>query len=415
MRVTSDEMLLRTDTRLTCPDCGHEFSLREGFAKKALETLGEESRAALAAVRVNEREQAEKRARELVAERDEAHRRSLAEVRAISEKALRPQLEAMQAQLAEKDARLATLRDEQLQLRREREKLQDLQAAQALEVQKQVEQRMAERETVVRTQELEKARLREADLVQMIEGLKVTISDLQRKADQGSQQSQGEVLELEIEQGLLRQFPLDVIEEVKKGQRGGDVIQRVMTRAGQAAGVVLWEMKRAKDFSPAWTAKLKDDMRGCDAHVGVLVTMATALPREWPAGQQFGLAEGVWVCTWGVALQLAEVLRASLLDVQKQRIISAGKGEKMEAVYDYVTSPQFAQKLRAVYDTFQKLRDELESERNTTQQRWARREKQLQAGVASLLGIGGDVQGLAQLSGSTLELQSESAPSDGGG
>jgi hypothetical protein len=118
----------------------------------------------------------------------------------------------------------------------------------------------------------------------------------------------------------------------------------------------------------------------------------------------------VYIVVWSAALHLGQVLRAALLDVHKQRLVSAGKGEKMEAVYDYVTSPQFAHKLRAVHDAMQRMREELESEKNQTQQRWARREKQLQVGVAALLGIGGDIQGLAHKSLGELELD-QSDPS----
>ena len=217
------------------------------------------------------------------------------------------------------------------------------------------------------------------------------------------------MLELAIEGGLRRGFPIDVIEEVKKGQRGGDVIQRVTARSGQSAGVVLWETKRAKDWSAQWATKLKEDMRAAGADVGVLVTMPSAVPKEWAPGQQFGLQEDIWVSTWGTALQLAEVLRSALLDVHKQRLVSAGKGEKMEAVYDYVTSPQFAQKLRAVYDVFKRMREELDSEKNVTLQRWSRREKQLEGGVAALLGVGGEIQGLAQQSLPELEMQHDVA------
>jgi hypothetical protein len=216
---------------------------------------------------------------------------------------------------------------------------------------------------------------------------------------------QGEVLELAIEAGLGRSFPLDTIEEVKKGVRGGDVIQRVSTRTGQAAGVILWETKRAKDWSPQWIGKLKEDMRRDGADLGVLVTMPGAIPTEWDSGQLFGLHQDVWVTTWSTAIGLAEVLREGLLDVHKQRLISAGKGEKMEAVYDYLTSPQFAQKLKAVYGTFQLLQDDLQKERAAAEQRWARREKQIAIGRKELLGFAGDVQGLAQQELPQLELE----------
>jgi hypothetical protein len=146
-------------------------------------------------------------------------------------------------------------------------------------------------------------------------------------------------------------------------------------------------------------------MRAAGADIGVLVTMPGATPRDWPAAQQFALVDGVYVVLWSVALQVGELLRTALLDVHKQRLVSAGKNEKMEAVYDYVTSPQFALKLRAVYDVFTKMREELESEKNQAQQRWSRREKQLQGGMSSLLGIGGEIQGLASEELKMLEME----------
>jgi hypothetical protein len=472
--MSRDALLLAPDTRVTCPSCEQEFSLEQGFAKRALETLAASSTSALGALREQERAAAERRARQtadeqaraaqrqvedlqrMLKEQGDAHTRALADMRALTEQAFRPQLAAMreelassQAQLAaigqreaalaqreqsiearvqqaataratqllaaerqgyeqrlaESQAQLKTLRDEQLALREERQRLADEKDALALEVHRQVDARLAERVALVRTQEQERSQLEKAELQKKLDDTKDQLAATQRRMDQGSQQLQGEVLELAIEDGLRRAFPVDAIEEVKKGARGGDIIQRVTTRNGQVAGVLLWESKRAREWSPAWTAKLKEDMRGCRAEIGVLVSLSTAIPREWPAGQLFGLHDDVWVTTWSAALQLAQVLRSSLLDLHKQRLISAGKGEKMEAVYDYLTSPQFAQKLKAVYGTFQKLREELDSERSVTLQRWARREKQLQGGVAELLGVAGDIQGLAQQELPALEME----------
>jgi len=474
----SDSLLLAPDTRVICPNCEQEFSLEQGFAKQALEAVAASSTSSLAALRDQERTAAERRAqqtageqakaaqrqvedlRRMLKEQSDAHSRSLAEVRALTEQAFKPQLEAMKEQLAksqlelfaidQREAALAerekasearvqeaasvraaelvaneredyakrladshaqvkALRDEQLALREERQRLRDEKDALALEVRKQVDAKLAERESSVRTQEQEHAKLEKADLQKKLDDAVEQLAAAQRRMEQGSQQLQGEVLELAIEEGLRRAFPIDAIEEVKKGARGGDIIHRVLSRTGQAAGVLLWESKRAKDWSPAWTTKLKEDMRGCSAEIGILVSLSTAVPREWPAGQLFGLHDDVWVTTWSAALQLAEVLRAGLLDVHKQRLISAGKGEKMEAVYDYLTSPQFAQKLRAVYGAFQKMREELESERSVTMQRWARREKQLQSGLAELLGVAGDIQGLAQQELPALEMEPPAA------
>jgi hypothetical protein len=470
----SESLLLAADTRVTCPSCGQEFSLEQGFAKQALESVEAASASALAALKDQERVAVERRAKELASEQakesqrqaedlrkmlkdqGDAHTKALAEVRALTEQSLKPQLDAMKAQLArdqeqlaaidqreaaialrektiqvqvmeaaairaaelvagerqgyekrlaESQTQLKSLRDEQLALREERQKLKDEKDALALDVQKQVDSRLAERVSAARTQEQERAQLDKAELQKKLDDAMEQLAATQRKMEQGSQQLQGEVLELAIEEALKRSFPLDAIEEVKKGARGGDIIHRVTSRVGQPVGVMLWESKRAKDWSPAWTAKLKEDMRGCGADIGILVSMTSAVPREWAEGQLFGLLDDVWVTTWSAAVQLAQVLRSGLLDVHKQRLISAGKGEKMEAVYDYLTSPQFAQKLKAVYGTFQKMREELESERSVTMQRWARREKQLQSGVAELLGVAGDLQGLAQQELPALELE----------
>ena len=432
--MNTESLLLAADTRVTCPSCAQEFSLEQGFAKQALDAVEIASARALAALKEQERAAVERRAQQLAGEQSkaaqrqvenmqamlkaqaDAHTRALAEVRALTEQSFKPQLEAVKAQvagerqeyekrLADSQVQLKSLRDEQLALREERQKLKDEKDTLALEVQKQVDAKLADRVSLARTQEQEKAQLDKAELQKKLDDAMAELAAAQRRMAQGSQQLQGEVLELAIEDGLKRAFPLDAIEEVKKGARGGDIIHRVTSRSGQPAGVMLWESKRAKDWSPAWITKLKEDMRGCGADIGVLVSMTTAVPREWADGQLFGLHEEVWVTTWSAAVHLAEVLRSGLLDVHKQRLISAGKGEKMEALYDYLTSPQFAQKLKAVHGTFQRMRDELESERSVTMQRWARREKQLQSGLAELLGVAGDIQGLAQQELPALELE----------
>jgi len=304
--------------------------------------------------------------------------------------------QAFQQELAQKECQLAELRSTELSLRREKAALSDRAAGLEVEVARKLDAGRTELESKVRAEERGRAELEKAELKKRIDDMTAQLAEAQRKGSTGSQQLQGEVLELTLQRDLEAAFPLDAIEEVRKGARGGDVIQRVLTRSGQVAGVLLWEAKRAKDWSAQWVGKLKEDQRACSADAGVLVTMGTAFPKEWEEGQLFGLCDDVWVTSWTTALQLATVLRGGLLDLHKQRVISAGKGEKMEAVYDYLTSSQFAQKLKAVYAAFYRMRQELESEKSQTLQRWARREKQLQSGIAELVGVAGDLQGLAQ-------------------
>jgi hypothetical protein len=429
MTKSSAKFLLAPDARITCPACEQEFALADGFAKKALEGVEEASAGALATLREEARALAERQAKAIAAETEAAQTKALAEVRALTAQAFAPQIATLKEQLADSQAKTAVsvatareeyekrladqgaqlraLQSEQVALREERQRLQDEKAAMALEVQRQVDARSAERDATVRAQEQERAAYDKAELQKTIADMRTQLVEAQRKADQGSQQLQGEVLELALEEGLRRAFPLDTIEEVKKGQRGGDVLQHVVTRTGQTAGTILWETKRAKDWQAPWVPKLKEDMRASGATVGILMTMPGTLPKDWPAGALFAAYEDVWVTQPSTAVNVAEVLRAGIIDVHRQRAISAGKGEKMEALYDYLTSPQFAQKLKAVYETFKKMREELESEKNVTTQRWARREKQLQAGMTHLLGIGGEIQGLAQQELPMLEMETE--------
>lgn len=474
MSISKDQLLLRSNQKVICPKCEHEFALADGFAKRALEKLAAQSDEALAEREEGIRKDVETRARalagkqakiaqeevsalrKLLEEQTRSSQEALENVRAserasanIAQTDLRRQLddrireaEALrkrEVQLAERERLLsdqveaeankkvnalmseerasfeqrlasqgqviADMRSRELELLEQKQRLADERSALELETARRIASERGDIEARVRAQELEKAALDKAELQKTIDDMSAKLAEAQRKAEQGSQQLHGEVLELALEDRLREEFPLDDIEEVKKGQRGGDVIQHVKTRQGQSAAVILWETKRAREFSVQWIAKLKDDMRGCNADIGVLVTTPSALPKDFPAGLPFALVDDVWIATWGFAIPLASVLRSGALDVYRQRVAVAGKGEKMEALYDYITSPQFAQKLRAVYDTFTRLREDLDSERNQATQRWARREKQLANGMSALLGVGGDVQALAEQELPALEME----------
>ena len=472
-------LLLPAGTRITCPKCSHAFGLEEGFARAALEQFEHSTLGALEALRRSERAEADKRAqqsasqqgtalrdenaelRRLLKEQGDKHAQALREVASLARQSLTPELEAVRAEsaarqaridafmrreseltakeqaletrvreaarqraetllaheraefenrLAEKEQQLADVRARELQHLRDKQALKDRAGELDIEVARRIDAGREEIEGRVRTQERERGELEKAELKKRLGDMQEQLAEAQRKGSQGSQQLQGEVLELTLQEDLEATFPLDSIEEVKKGARGGDVIQRVMTRSGQVAGVLLWEAKRAKDWSPQWVAKLKEDVRASGADVGVLVSVGACFPREWQEGALFDLHEEVWVTSWTTAVQLATALRSGLIEVHKQRMAAAGKGEKMEAVYDYLTSSQFSNKLKAVYGAFHRMRQELEAEKSQTLQRWARREKQLQSGVAELVGVAGDIQGLAQQDLPLLEMTEAEAP-----
>ena len=429
-----DRLLLEPGTRVTCPYCEREFSLAEGFARRSLEELAQagdqllagerqsvetmlEARLAREAAERDKHVQGELAAlRGLLRERDEQHAAALKDMRALEKASADAQLKGLQEALTDKVREITALQGRELELRRERQQLEEARAALELEAQRRVDAQKREIEERVRAGEVERARLREAELQKTIDDMRAKLEEAQRKSAQGSQQLQGEVLELLLEEEIAQAFPLDAIEEVRKGVRGGDAIHTVVGRSGQPAGVILWEAKRAQRWGSGWPAKLKEDMRAVRAEAGVIVT--TTFPLGWPERQPFGLYEGVWVTSAAAAVPLATALREGLLEAHRARVASANKGEKMEAVYDYLTSPQFALKLRAVYEAFARMRSELDTERATTQQRWNRREKQIQLATAQLLGIAGDLQGLAQQDLPQLELEApapavDAAPASG--
>lgn len=467
-------LLLAPDTSVTCPRCDHEFSLEQGFARRALEQLADSSQDALRTleqtVRVAEQKRAAREAsererqaleqvsalRKLLDDQAEANRQALAQMREVERRGFADQLAALHALLAERDAQLrataerevalaarertleaqvaaaaearaaelfgseraafeqqlqqqsqslAQMRERELGLIAAQQRLADEKAGLELEVARRMQAARTEIEAQARAFEKARADFDKAELQKKLDDVSAKLAEAQRKAEQGSQQLQGEVLELALEEQMRRAFPVDVFEEVRKGVRGADLLQRVTTRSLQTAGTLLWEAKRAKEWGRDWPAKLKEDMRASGAEVGILVT--TTLPREIPPGHVFGVYEDIWVTSWAAAVPLAAALRERVLEVHKQRLVSSGKGEKMEALYDYLTSPQFAQKLKAVYAAFRTMQDDLARERSQAEQRWARREKQIATGLRELLGFAGDVQGLSAQTLQQLELEPE--------
>jgi len=132
------------------------------------------------------------------------------------------------------------------------------------------------------------------------------IEDLKRRAEQGSQQIQGEVQELELEALLRAKFPRDTIDPVPKGEFGGDALQRVIGPLGQICGTILWSQTH-QELSDIWLAKLRDDQRTAKAEIAVLISQV--LPK---GVENFDLVDGVWVAHPRVAIPVGTMLRQSL-------------------------------------------------------------------------------------------------------
>jgi len=240
----------------------------------------------------------------------------------------------------------------------------------------------------------EQHRLKLLEKEQQVEGLRRQIEELKRKAEQGSQQAQGEVLEVALE-GLLKSlFPTDSIEPVPKGVRGADVIQRVFDDNGMDCGLILWESKRTRHWSKEWLPKLRDDLRLVKASRSVLVS--EQLPEHI---RHFGQVDGVWIVNWACVHPVAMALREGLIAVARGRRALEGQHSKMEIVYNYLIGQEFYNRVSGIAEAFVTLRQDLETEKRAYQKYWAKREKQLERVLVNTSGLHGDLQAII---GSTL-------------
>lgn len=232
-------------------------------------------------------------------------------------------------------------------------------------------------------------KLKERD--ELVDKLKAQINDLKQKAEQGSMQTQGEAQELAIEGWLKLNFRLDTIDEIKKGASGADCLQTVHTREVQNCGTIYYESKNTKNFSTAWVDKFKNDIKEKNANIGVLVT--NVLPKELDRATM--IDKNLWVCTYQEFKILAASLRQSIIAVNQMVSTQTNKGDKMELLYDYLTSNEFRLQLGAIKDAFDQMESDLQSEIRVTQTRWNKRRKQLDKVLGNVTGIYGSLRGIA--------------------
>lgn len=235
----------------------------------------------------------------------------------------------------------------------------------------------------------EEHRLKQLEKDKTISDLQKSLADAQRKAEQGSQQNQGEILELDLEGDLRTEFPIDEIVEVKKGQRGADIIQTVKNQRLEKCGILLWESKNAS-WQPSWIAKFKEDIRNASANIGVIVSKE--LPDEY--GDMKNIDGSVWVVKPKLALALAVAMRSQIINVYTANHNSENKDEKMEVLYQFLTGPEFRHRIESIVENYGTLQNEIEKEKRSAQLRWTKQEKSIRAVIDNTIGMYGDLQGI---------------------
>lgn len=396
---------------LHCPNCNHEIKLTESLAAPLLEETRQRFNEQLAAkdAEVARRTEALRKEQDAVAKareqiEDQVGQRLTAERSQLvateakkAREAVAGHLQAKEAEAAElrnnleaNNAKLAEAQQAQAELIRKERALADEKREMDLTIEKRVQASVDDIRSKAKQESDEAARLKVAEKDQTIESMSRTIEELRRKAEQGSQQSQGEVFELELEEVLRGKFPMDAIEPVAKGELGADVVQQVNGSIGQPAGMILWESKRTKAWSDGWLAKLREDQRRCGADVALIISHA--LPKHI---EHFDLVDGVWVAHPRCALPVAVALRQSLMELSSARRVQQGQQTKTEQVYEYLTGTRFRQRVDAVVEKFNDMREDLDKERKFMGRQWAKRETQIIAVVESTVGMVGDLQAIA--------------------
>lgn len=367
---------------ISCPYCGKTIPLSEAISHEVEANLQHE-------LDLRQRELEKKYQANL----SEAIQKAAREAKASATKELAFEVETMKGQLAQQGGKLKQARTLEIKLRRDRQNLEEEKAELEVRVAREIdEQRKGIEEKARKRVEVEQNLvLREKD--QLLEQMKRQIENLKRKAEQGSQQLQGEVLELDLEERLSSLFPLDNFKPVPKGVNGADLIQEVCDRTGVVCGLILWETKRTKNWSDGWLGKLKADQLAAKADVALLLSQA--LPKDCERFQQI---DGLWVTSPACAFDLALVLRKSLIELAKARRTARGKREKMEIVYDYLSSPQFGTRVESVLTMLVSLKSDLDCEKRAYAKIWTKRQTQIDGVIGSMAHIVGDLQAIGDLS-----------------
>lgn len=352
---------------ITCPKCGTKFALGDAILKPLRLELQE-----------NLRKEYDERL-------DSAKKRLEQETREQAEQRTAMQVKELSREVEKLNKELEKAQEHELKVREERRELEQQQKKLKLEIARKVDEEIVN----MKKQLAEEYGMKEQENLAKIAGMKTQIDELKRKAEVGSQQVKGEIGERKLEDILSDSFPNDSIERVPKGVKGADVLQKVNGKSGECCGTIIWESKNTQNWGNSWIGKLKENKADQKAEIAVLVS--AVIPEDI---DNFGLINDVWVTRRSFVTQLASALRFNLIELHNSRITMEGKGQKVEMLYDYVTKPQFKQRVETIVGAFMTMSNELIQERQAMERIWNKREKQIELIMKGTSGMIGDLEGI---------------------
>ena len=399
---------MKNDTQIKCPNCGTSIDVQDILSHQLEEEIKQKYQSQIAIEKKKyeieqeklkqdkvDFEQKKKQENELFKERLEKQlkldKKDIeVKLKLKLKEEQSEQFDALQKELNEKSEQVKELNRSKAEIEKLKREKGELKEAVEAEAQKKLNEILASEKEKIKKTEEDKNELRFKEMQKQLEDQKKLTEEMKRKQEQGSMQLQGEVQELAIEEWLASKFPLDTIEEIKKGARGGDCIQIVHSRTEQNCGSIYYESKRTKDFQPSWIEKFKADIRDRGANIGVLVT--EVMPSDM---DRMGLKDGIWICNYEEFKSLCAVLREGILQVNNAIVTQENKGDKMDLLYDYLTSNTFRMSIEAIVEGFTQMKSDLDSEKRSMQRIWKQREKQIEKVVINTIDMYGSIKGIA--------------------
>jgi len=400
--------MTKAPTTIKCPECGHEFDISDVLYDQVERELKQQYELQIKQERDKFRAETEKlrlqgeeleKARaaqqetieKAIKDRLQQEKRTLTEkISAAMREEQAEQLKALQEELQVKSQQVRELHKAEADIERLKREKAEVESKAEAEMERKLSQSLAEERRKIQQSEEEKSEKKVAERDQLIHQLKEQMEIMKRKAEQGSMQLQGEVQELIIEEWLAATYPLDTIEEIKKGARGADCLQTINTRSAVNCGKIYYESKRTKAFQPAWIEKFKQDIREKGANIGVLVT--EALPADM---ERMGYKEGVWICSFPEFKGLSNVLRESVISMHRVVSQQENRGDKMSLVYDFLTSNEFRLQVEAIVEGFTQMKIDLDAEKRAMAGIWKKREKQIEKVLLNTGDMYSSIKGIA--------------------
>ena len=393
---------------INCPKCGEPINVSDILFKQVQEKLSKdyEEKSAkkdkeLQKIRLDLQTEQEKLTldRETIQQQiDSQVKAKLSAEKSILEKSIRTnlkeetaeQIQSLQKELDEKSGQVKEFNKAKAEIEKLKREKDELRDAVVLEKEIEFSDKLKEEKAKLKKQADEASALKIKELEKQLDDQKNLVDEMKRKAEQGSTQLQGEVQELAIEEILKSIFPYDLINEVGKGIKGADVVHIVRNRIGTDCGTILYESKRTKSFSNEWITKLKSDAVAIKADICIIVTEVL------PDGiDRIGQKNGVWICSFNDFKGLVLVLRESLIKINDAFASQTNKGEKMQMLYDYLTSTEFRLQVGAIIEGFTDLHNGYIQEKRAMERIWKQREKQLEKVLLNTNHFIGSIKGIA--------------------